>query len=45
MNRKGFLDEKTKGVQSFFMNLWRYKALVLMAVPGMLWMIFSFTYL
>ena len=24
------------------MNLWRYKALVLMAVPGMLWMIFFF---
>ncbi|HAP8943989.1 sugar ABC transporter permease, partial [Enterococcus faecium] len=34
--------KKRKGFNHFFMNLWRYKALVLMAVPGMLWMIFFF---
>ncbi len=34
--------KKRKGFYHFFMNLWRYKALVLMAVPGMLWMIFFF---
>lgn len=33
---------KRKGLKGFFGNLWRYKALVLMAIPGMIWMIFFF---
>lgn len=33
---------KRKGPKVFFHNLWRYKALVLMAIPGMIWMIFFF---
>lgn len=34
--------KKKKGLIGFFDNLWRYKALVLMAIPGMIWMIFFF---
>ena len=34
--------KKRKGLNHFFANLWRYKALVFMAIPGMLWMIFFF---
>lgn len=33
---------KRKGIKGFFNNLWRHKALVLMAIPGMVWMIFFF---
>lgn len=33
---------KKKSLKGFFSNVWRYKALILMAIPGMLWMIFFF---
>lgn len=35
------MKNKSK-VTKFFSNLWRYKALVIMAIPGMIWMIFFF---
>lgn len=35
------MKNKSK-VSKFFSNLWRYKALVIMAIPGMIWMIFFF---
>lgn len=34
--------KKKKGAKLLFDNLWRYKALVIMAIPGMVWMIFFF---
>lgn len=34
--------KKQKGVKLLFNNLWRYKALVIMAIPAMIWMIFFF---
>lgn len=35
------MNSKSK-VSKFFSNLWRYKALIIMAIPGMIWMIFFF---
>lgn len=34
--------KKHKGIKGTLYNLWRYKALVLMAIPGMIWMIYFF---
>ncbi|MGX7194278.1 ABC transporter permease [Enterococcus moraviensis] len=40
---KGVGEVKKKSKSSlFFTNVWRYKALILMAIPAMLWMIFFF---
>ncbi len=29
-------------MKKFFRNIWRYKALIIMALPGAIWMIFFF---
>ncbi|GFH42695.1 ABC transporter permease [Lactococcus hodotermopsidis] len=36
------LKEKLTGKHGLFYNIWRYKALILFALPGMIWFIFFF---
>lgn len=36
------MKKKKNKVQKFFDNVWRYKALILMALPGFIWFIFFF---
>ncbi|MGX7272221.1 MULTISPECIES: ABC transporter permease [Enterococcus] len=41
MEGVGGMKKKSKSAL-FFTNIWRYKALILMAIPAMVWMIFFF---